>query len=111
MQTSNTNLGDSANIFVSNALLGNLERNFPDAQHTAAIYTDSYTGKIRIQASCQTPVPDTEDLSTDWFDVETFDIVDANTAITYTTFNINCNWVRLVSEPQTGSVTKILLRN
>lgn len=111
IQTSNTNLGDSSNVYVSNALYGNLERNFPDAQHTAALYLDGYTGNITIQASCQQPVPDTEDLSRDWFDVEQLEITDANLAITYASFTVNCEWIRIVSEPVTGSVSQVLLRN
>lgn len=111
LQTSNTNLGDSANVYVSNALYGNLDRNFPDAQHTAAMHLDGFTGNITIQASCQQPVPDTEDQSTDWFDVEVINVDDANTAITYTTFNVNCEWVRFVSEPTTGTITQVQLRN
>jgi hypothetical protein len=111
LQTSNTNLGDPANVYVTNAFYGNLDRNFPDSQHTAAIYLDGYTGNITVQASCQQPVPDTEDLSRDWFDVDLIQVTDANATIKYTSFNVNCEWVRFVSEPDTGTITQVLLRN
>lgn len=111
LQTSNTNLGDESNVFVSNALYGNLDRNFPNAQHTAAFYLSGYTGTITVQASCQQPVPDTENQSRDWFNVEEISITDANTLISYTSFTVNCEWLRIVSEPATGNISQVLLRN
>lgn len=111
VQTSNTLLGDDANIFVTNALLGNLEKNFPNASHTAAFYLDGFTGNITVQASCMRSTPDLEDLSTDWFDVNSLSISDANITLAHTNFQINCNWIRVVSEPITGDVSKVLLRN
>jgi len=110
-QTSSTSLGDDANIFVTNALTGNLSRNFPNAQHTVAFYLDGYTGNITIQASCMQSTPDLEDQSTDWFDVETVPVANANVSIAHTNFTVNCNWIRIVSEPDTGSITQVLLRN
>jgi len=111
LQTSGISVGDSANVFVTNALLGNLERNFNDATHTLALYLDSFTGNIQIQASCITAVPATEDQSTDWFTVNEITINDANTTIYPTSFTANCNWVRIVSLPITGSISQVLLRN
>jgi hypothetical protein len=111
VQTSSTTLGDEANIFVTNALYGNLEKNFPNATHTAAFYLDGYTGNITVQASCMRSTPDLEDQSTDWFDVNTTEIANANVTIAHTNFQVNCNWIRVVSEPLTGNITQVLLRN
>lgn len=109
-QTSSTLSGGSANVFVSDAMYGNLEKNFQNAQHSIALYPDNYTGQVAIQASCLTGVPSTEDTSKEWFTVKTLDF--ANQAnISHTTFQVNCNWVRVVSTPTSGSISKVQLRN
>lgn len=111
LQTSSTNTGDEANVFVTNALAGNLDRNFPDALHSMAFILDGYTGNIKVQGSCLSSVPDTEDLSTDWFTIDTLAIADANTTIKHTSFNVNANWIRVVNTPDTGTITQVQLRN
>lgn len=111
IQTSSTSLGDAANIFVSNSLTGNLERNFPDACHTMAIFLEGYTGNIDVQASCVTNQPGVEDQHVDWFDVKTIQVDDANTSVVTTNFVVNCNWVRIVSTPTAGTISKVQLRN
>jgi hypothetical protein len=103
--------GDPANVFVTSALAGNLEQNFPNAQHSMAIYLEEYTGNITVQASCFVSVPSSDEFSTDWFDVENISVADANTSIVSTNFVVNCNWIRIISTPDTGSVTKVSLRN
>ena len=109
-QMANTMLGDSSNVFVSSALYGNLEKNFVDSQHTIGIYTTAYTGNITIQGSCLIGVPDTDDMSKDWFNIETVNL-DNVSGITHRTFNVNTNWVRIVHTPSAGTVDKVLLRN
>ena len=109
-QTANTMLGDSANIFVSSALYGNLEKNFVDSQHTIGIYTTSYTGNITIQGSCIIGVPDIDDMSKDWFNIATVSLTDSTT-ITHRTFKVNANWIRIVHTPDSGTVDKLVLRN
>lgn len=111
IKISDTAQGDEANVFVTSALKGNLESNFNDAQHSLAVYLDNYIGNIIIQASCFIAVPDSDESSTDWFIVDTIPVNNANTSIVNTSFIVNCNWVRVVSEPTAGSVTKVLLRN
>jgi len=112
LQTGNTLLGDSSNSFVSSALLGNLEKNFTNAQHTIAVYTDTYTGNIKIQASCLVGTPENDDASKDWFDVTTLPLSNVS-GITHNTFQVNCNWIRVVAYPDTDQsvLNKILLRN
>jgi len=110
LQTGNTVLGDAANTFVSSALYGNLDRNFTNAQHTIAVYPDTYTGQVSVQASCMSSTPDSDDDSKDWFTVKNLDL-SATSNVTHTSFNVNCNWVRIVSKPSSGSISKVLLRN
>jgi len=109
-QQGNTLLGDNANTFVSSALYGNLDRNFTNAQHTIAVYPDSYTGQVTVQASCLSSVPASDDESKDWFDVKNLDL-SSTSNIAHHTFQVNCNWVRIVSKPSSGSITKVMLRN
>ena len=112
LQTSSTSDGAVANVFVTNSLYGNLERNFPDACHSMAIFLDGYTGNIDVQASCLSNVPDTEDQSTDWFIVKSMQITADNANSTVTTnFTVNCNWIRVVSTPDAGTISKVQLRN
>lgn len=110
LQISNTNTGDSANVFSSDALYGNLDRNFMDALHSIAIYPDTYTGQVTIQASCLVSQPSNAEDSLDWFDVMDVDL--SNTSnISHQTFNINANWIRVLSTVESGSISKVLLRN
>ncbi len=111
-QTANTALGDSSNVFVSSALYGNLERNFNNAQHSIAFYTTSYTGNITIQGSCLLSVPDIDDVSKDWFNIETVTLSNSS-VITHRTFSVNANWIRIIHTPDDdiGSLDKVLLRN
>ena len=111
-QVANTMLGDSSNVFVSSALYGNQDNNFINAQHSIAIYTTTYTGNITIQGSCITGVPDTDDLSKDWFHIETIPVSNSS-SITHSTFSVNANWIRVIHTPDDdlGSVNKVMLRN
>lgn len=115
LQTADTDTGATSNVFVSDAMFGNVNKNFQNCQHTVAVYPASaYTGQVTIQASCLTAVPDSDNTSTDWFDVRNIDMT-ANTQIRTETFSVSANWVRLVSKPtastETANLTKVLLRN
>ena len=110
LEVDNTALGASANISVSNAFYGNLHRNFHNAQHTAAVYPEEFTGTVRIQASCLISVPPTELDEPQWFDVKTLEF-DNSSKIKAATFICNCNWIRFVISAESGSVSQILLRN
>tara|TARA_B110000444_G_scaffold243291_1_gene261559 strand:+ start:392 stop:1210 length:819 start_codon:yes stop_codon:yes gene_type:complete len=115
LQTADTDTGDAANTYVSNAMYGNLNKNFQNAQHTVAVYPASaYTGQVTVQASLLSSVPDSDDISIDWFDVKNIDMT-ANTQIRTETFSVSANWVRIVSKPTTSdttaNLTKVLLRN
>lgn len=101
----------SSGVFVSSSLLGNIYRNFPNAQHSMAIYLSSFVGDIKIQASCVGGSPDTDDASLDWFDVYSETIATADSGILEHTFQANVNWVRIVFEPTSGTVSKVQLRN
>lgn len=100
------------NAFVSSALLGNLDRNFQNARHSIAVYTQSYTGRVVIQASCLLNVPSSNHTSNDWFDVASAEL-ENHTSIVHRTFVVNANWIRVVSYPanSTSSITQVLLRN
>jgi hypothetical protein len=112
IQTGNTNIGDPEDSFVSEALMGNVCRNFSNAQHSIAAFLDGYTGNIIVQGSCINNVPDSDNESNDWFDITTLTVSNAITQThVFTNFEVNCNWVRIVSYPETGTITKLVLRN
>jgi len=98
------------NVFTSSALYGNLEKNYQNAQHSIAIYTDAFTGNVKIQASCLISAPNSDDTSKDWFTVDTIQLTNSS-GVVHRTFVVNCNWVRVLSYPAGGSITKVLLRN
>lgn len=111
-QVSSNDHGNGVDIYASSALLGNLDRNFQNARHSIAIYTENYTGKVVIQASCLLNAPGSDDASKDWFDVDTVEL-ENHSQIVHRTFVVNANWIRVLSYPEnTDSViTQILLRN
>ena len=113
LQTGNTVIGDAANSFVTSALYGNLDRNYQHALHTMAITAPGYTGQVHIQGSCIGSTPDSDDASTDWFTVSILDLADPQTTgnIVNTTFSVNCNWVRVLHYPESGTITRVQLRN
>jgi len=111
----NTTLSEtSSNVFVSSAFFGNLDRNFNDARHSVAVYHSTFTGNIKIQASCLQTTPQGDDSSSDWFDVTSNTaITGATTDILHKTFAVNCNWVRVISYPDdaASTISNIHVRN
>ena len=99
-------------VFVSSALYGNLDHNFVNAQHSLALYTTSYTGNITIQGSCLQGVPDTDDVSKDWFNISTLALSNSS-VITHRTFSVNANWIRVIHTPSnaSGTIDRVMLRN
>ena len=95
----------SNNVFVSTAFFGNLDSNFKNAQHSVAIYHSTYTGNIKIQASCMQTTPQGDDQHSDWFDVVSNVAVAGTSDIMHKTFAVNCNWVRVISYPDDADST------
>ena len=111
LQVANTNAGDSANIYATSALFGNQDRNFPNALHSIAIYTENYTGNIDIQGSCIASTPNSDDESIDWFTIENDISLTAESNIVHRTFTVNANWIRIMHTPVSGNITQVQLRN
>ena len=109
-QVANTSLGDSANIFTTNSLYGNQDRNFADARHSLAIYPSTNTGNVLIQGSIVENAPGNDDASKDWFNIANCSF-SATSNITHKTFTVNANWIRCLTYPTSGSISQILLRN
>ena len=111
-QMANTMMGASANIFVSDAQYGNQDRNFNNAQHSIGMYVNTFTGNLKIQASCLSGVPDTDPTSLDWFDIANISTTNASNII-HNTFIVNANWIRVLSYPSDidSKLTKVVLRN
>tara|TARA_R110001592_G_scaffold77955_5_gene234259 strand:- start:1706 stop:2515 length:810 start_codon:yes stop_codon:yes gene_type:complete len=111
IQVTNTNNGDSSNTFVTSALKGNQARNFTSCLHSIAIYPDTFTGNFSIQASCVENTPDTANNSSDWFNIESDVSLTANSTIYHSTFQVNANYIRVMSEPTAGNISLVQLRN
>ncbi len=111
LQVANTETGDTANIFATSALVGNQDRNFPHALHSIAVYPSSYTGNLTIQASCLESVPNSDDASSDWFNVTSNIALTSESNIVHRTFTVNANWVRVLHTPTSGNISQVLLRN
>ena len=111
MQVTNTNNGDSSNVFVTSAFKGNQSRNFTSCLHSIAIHPDTFTGNFSIQASCVENTPDTSNSSSDWFNVVSDVSLTSNSTIYHNTFQVNANYIRVLSEPTAGNISLVQLRN
>ena len=110
MQVTNTNNGDDSNVFVTSAFKGNQARNFSHCLHSIAIHPDTYTGNLKVQASCVENTPSTANNSSDWFDVSSVSLT-ANSTIYHNTFQVNANYIRVLSEASAGNISLVQLRN
>jgi len=110
IQVTNTDTGDDSNVFVTSAFEGNQKRNFDSILHSIAIHPNAYTGKIDIQASCIENTPSTANNSSDWFSISNVTL-SANSTIYHETFQVNANYIRVMSEPSAGNITLVQLRN
>ena len=110
IQVTNTDTGDDSNVFVRSAFEGNQKRNFDSILHSIAIHPNAYTGKIDIQASCIENTPSTANNSSDWFSISNVTL-SANSTIYHETFQVNANYIRVMSEPSAGNITLVQLRN
>jgi len=79
--------------------------------HSIAIYPSSYTGNLTIQASCIESTPNSDDASSDWFNVLSNISLSSESNIVHRTFTVNANWVRVLHTPTSGSISNVLLRN
>lgn len=111
IQVTNTNNGDNSNVFVTSALKGNQKRNFTSCLHSIAIHPDTFTGNFSIQASCVENTPNTANNSSDWFNVVSNVSLTSNSTIYHHTFQVNANYVRVLSEPTAGNISLVQLRN
>lgn len=111
MQVTNINNGDDSNVFVTSAFKGNQTRNFSECLHSIAIHPDTYTGKFSIQASCVENTPNTANNSSDWFNVVSNVSLTSNSTIYHHTFQVNANYIRVLSEPTAGNISLVQLRN
>lgn len=104
--------GLGSNVLISDAMVGNIDENFSNAQHTIAVYTTAFTGNLTIQGSCLASTPTTGIASVDWFNIETLPASNFSGIVNHT-FSVNTNWIRVIVTPDNddGSVTQILLRN
>jgi hypothetical protein len=109
-QTISSFVESGSNVYVSSAMKGNVDRNFNHSLHSLAIYPSGYTGNIVIQGSCLENAPNSDDASTDWFDISNVSLT-SSSVLTHRTFKVNANWIRIKHTPTAGSISKVLIRN
>ena len=79
-----------------------------EALHTAAIYTDSYSGSVDIQTTLENQVTHT----TDWATVKTISFTGSETQPVYANFNGVFSHIRVSASANPASkITNILVRN
>jgi len=117
LQVSNTNDGDTANIFQSSALDGNSRKNFRGARHTLAVYCTNFSGNIYVQGNNDL-VASSDDAK--WFGIDPLGTQIFRIPLTSATgplpynFTGNFNSIRFQYSPNStnaGTVEKVLLRN
>lgn len=109
-QSTSSFLESGSNVYVSSAMYGNADRNFNHSLHSLAIYPSSYSGVITIQGSCLENAPNSDDASTDWFNISNVSLT-ASSVLTHRTFQVNANWLRIKHVPTAGTISKVLIRN
>lgn len=96
--------------FVAESFPGSAQSGTSDGHHTVTVYTQSFTGDFEIQASLENSPPSEPSA---WFTVSTASLTN-KTGITGIQFFGSYRWIRIIyskSQINTGSVTKVLLRN
>lgn len=78
-----------------------------EALHTAAVYTDSFTGNVVVQATLDNQVTG----ATVWADVATISLTGAETEPTSVNFNGVFSFLRFKATANPSSISKILVRN
>jgi len=115
-QTQNTDLGDSANTFVTAAMYGNQNKNYRHSKHTIAFYMTDFVGNVTIQGSALETAPTQE---SDWYGINAqgdfgqikIPYASAFSGVDPFNFKINTNWIRVQFDVTSGSMDKVLLRN
>ncbi len=99
-----TQTGD---VWLSETLDAQPGINGNEALHTAAIYSDAYTGNIVIQGTLENQIGS----ETNWFDIDTVAITSTDT-LNYKNFNGVFSYLRFsASANPADKITKVLVRN
>jgi hypothetical protein len=100
--------GVSSGTWVSESITAQPAINGNEALHTAAIYTDSYTGDVVVQATLDNQVTD----STVWADVSTVTFTGGETEPKPVNFNGVFSYLRFKTDVDpANTISKILVRN
>jgi hypothetical protein len=100
--------GEDDSVWYSEALDAQPGINGNEALHTAAVYTDSYTGDVVVQGTLENQVTG----STSWADITTVSFTGSETEPTPINFNGVFNHLRIKATANpANTITKILVRN
>jgi len=93
--------------YISDAIDAENGINNNEGLHTAAIYTQGYTGDVVVQATLDNQVTE----STNWSDVITVTLDGSETDPTPVNFNGMFTYIRFKTNTDPATLTKILVRN
>ena len=95
-------------IWYSETVDAQAARNGNEALHTAAVYTEAYTGDVVVQATLDNQVTE----STNWADVATLTFAGNETEPTPVNFNGVYSFIRFKTDTSPAdTITKVLVRN
>lgn len=96
------------NVWYSETVTAQAALNGNEALHTAAVYTNSYTGNVVVQATLDNQVTE----STQWADVATLELTGNELTPVVVNFNGVFSFLRFKTDADpTDKITKILVRN
>ena len=94
--------------WVSESITAQPAINGNEALHTAAVYTDGYTGDVIVQATLDNQVSD----GTTWATVSTLTFTGSETQPTPVNFNGVYSYLRFKTDADpANTITKVLVRN
>jgi hypothetical protein len=85
---------------------GEPDKNGNQALHTAAVYSENFTGDVVVQATLENQVKN----QTVWADIATLSL-DNETEPRYINFNGVFSYLRFKTEVDPANISKILVRN
>jgi hypothetical protein len=98
----------NSDVWVSESITAQPAINGNEALHTAAVYTDGYTGDVTVQATLDNQVTD----NTVWANVSTLTFTGSETQPTPVNFNGVYSYLRFKTDADpANTITKVLVRN
>jgi hypothetical protein len=105
--TANIEFGEPTSEWLSEAVYADPERNANSALHTAAIYTNTYAGNVKIQGTLENQITQ----GTQWADITTVTLDGTESTPTTVNFNGVFSYLRFSTDADPSTIKKILIKN